>query len=325
MHMQKNIIQIDKNYQNYIFLIMLEIRLLHALIVLAEERSVTSAAQRLSVSQPAMSTTLRRLREIFKDPLFVRASSGLIPTDAADNILKQAREIVGLAEALEVEQTPFCQKTDKLELRISASDFALSSVLPALIANLQKDAPFTTVKVTPLDLDTIEQLLEAGTLDFAVLPDFLAPENMQTRRLFEADFVYLMRDGHQLLQETVTLGTLSECEHLRVAPGRTFGSNRIDKLFKEAGFARNIRLTVSNYSSAFDVVRNTDLVMLAPRNVINGLGHGFSTCEPPFRLDPILMSLIWHSKRQNSKAHSWARDYLAQTVRLEQGRDVTVQ
>jgi len=294
---------------------MLDIRLLQTLIVLDEERSVTSAARRMGVSQPAMSTTLRRLRDLFQDPLFVRASDGLLPTDTAVDLLKKAREIVRLVDTLEAEKTPFDPKIAEIEIRISASDFALSSILPSLIRKLQNDAPNVRITVAPLVIDTVVDSLENGSLDLTVLPNFLAPDNMQIRRLFEADFIYLMRDGHPLLEEPVTLAALSRCEHLRVAPISVHRANRIEKIFGNAGLNRRVRLTLSNYVSAFEVVRNTDLIMLTPRNIVRELGVGFATCEPPFKLDPIAMSLIWHPRKQNSKSHRWVRDYLAEAVR----------
>ena len=294
---------------------MLEIRLLHALIALDEERSVTSAAERLKISQPAMSATLRRLRDLFSDTLFIRSPKGLIPTDTADEILQRARHIVGLVDSLEQEKTLFHPESDAMELKIAASDFALSTVLPTLMRNLQKDAPLTKISITPLALGTVAHSLENGSLDFAVAPDFLAPETMQMRKLYDVDFVYLMRDGHPLLEAPITLKSLSSYGHLRVAPTSVYRSNRVGKIFENAGYSRNIRLTISNYSSAFDVVRNTDLIVFAPRNIAHRLGKGFATCEPPFELKAIVMSLIWHPKKQNSKSHIWARNYLADTIK----------
>lgn len=294
---------------------MLEIRLLQALIALDEERSVTSAAERLKISQPAMSATLRRLRDVFDDTLFVRSSKGLIATDAADDILRHARQIVGLVDNLEQEKTLFHPRTDALELKIAASDFALSNTLPTLMRNLQTDAPLTQVSVSPLDFGSIAQSLENGSLDFAVAPDFLAPENMQMRKLYDVDFIYLMREGHPLLERPVTLKSLSACEHVRVAPTSIYRSDRVGRIFNNAGYRRDIRLTISNYPTAIDVVRGTDLVVLAPRNIVQRLGKGFATREPPFELDALVMSLIWHPRKQNSNSHTWARNYLAETIK----------
>lgn len=294
---------------------MLDIRLLHALIALDEERSVTSAAERLKISQPAMSATLRRLRDLFSDTLFIRSPKGLIPTDAADEILQRARQIVGLVDSLEQEKTQFHPGSDAMELKIAASDFALSNILPTLMRNLQRDAPLTQVSITPLALGSVAQSLENGALDLAVAPDFLAPENMQMRKLYDVDFIYLMREGHPLLEAPITLKSIALCEHLRVAPTSIYRSNRVGKIFNDAGYSRNVRLTISNYSSAFDVVRGTDLIVLAPRNIAQRLGKGFATCEPPFELNAIAMSLIWHPKKQNSKSHIWARNYLAETIK----------
>ena len=306
--MQSHIIQFECPYALYIYFFMLDIRLLQALLVLDDERSVTASAQRQGISQPAMSMTLRRLREQFQDPLFVRTPNGLITTDTADVIIENAREIVEAINTLEHTQAAFSPASSTLELRISASDFALSNMLPNFIGKLATTAPNVTVKVTPLNLETVVTSLENGALDLAVVPEFYAPENMQTRRLFAADFVYLMRKAHPLSKGRITLERLSTCDHLRVAPVSVHRPNRIDQKFSSAGLKRNVRLTVASYAVAFEVVQSTDLILLVPRNAVPKLHDEFAIREVPFDLPPIILRLIWHPKKQNSKAHRWMRD-----------------
>lgn len=288
---------------------------MQALIVLEEERSVSLAARRLNVTQPAMSATLRKLREFFDDPLLVRTAGGLIATERADQILVQARQVASMMRALEQGANGFSPDRDRLDLRIAASDFVHGVFLPTLMQKLLDEAPGVTVAMRPLTLDTIDRDFEKDALDFAVLPNFLAPANLQMRKLFDETFVYLMHRDHPSNTASLTLMDLSLCRHVKVVPGSADRSNRVDRIFRDAGFKRDVRVTVNNYASAVDMVGMTDLVTLFPTRMAGLLDERFVTHPAPFELKPISMCLIWHPRKQSTKAHKWARDFIAKTAK----------
>jgi len=294
---------------------MIESRLLRALVVLFEVRSVTQAADRLHITQPAMSAALRRLREAFGDPLFVRAASGLVPTERAEEAVQQAREILMRMEALEQSVAEFDPLTDPLELHLAASDFVHSSILPRTMQMLLAEAPFTNLRVQSLALENLEQSLENGALDFAVLPEFLAPQGARMRKLFEEEFVYLMRRQHPMSKAALTMEKLARCDHLGVRPVIPNRTGRVDQAFAQRGLVRTIRLTTSGYSAVADIIADTDMVALYPRSWAVRLGDAFIRKEPPFELEATSMCLIWHDRKQTSRSHAWARDFLARAAK----------
>ncbi|MDJ0945960.1 MAG: LysR family transcriptional regulator [Kiloniellales bacterium] len=293
---------------------MLELRLLKALVTIAEERSVTRAARRLHITQPAMSATLRKIREAFDDPLFVRSGGGLATTERAEEVLVEARKIIATVEALERETAAFDPATDELELRIEASDFTHSVLLPSVMRILAEEAPRTRLFMQPLALDRLAHSLDEGSLDFAILPAFLAPPALRMRKLFEEDFVCVMRRGHPMDREPFTKEALSACAHLRVTPTGTEGRSRVDRAFEAQDQIRDIRLTVTSYNAVPAVVAVTDLVSLFPRGMASRLGEEFSVHELPIPLEAISMSLIWHPRKQTGRSHRWARELLARAA-----------
>ena len=130
---------------------MTDFRLLNILIVIAEERSVTRAAERMNVSQPALSTSLRRLREMIGDPLFVRAGKELVLTDRAQSVLEKAKQITLMLEAITAGNRSFNPTSDSLVLNIEASEYTHSTILPRLMPIVIQEAPHTQINVRPID------------------------------------------------------------------------------------------------------------------------------------------------------------------------------
>ncbi len=300
-------------------MIMVDPRLLRILIVISEERSVTRAAERLNVSQPALSTSLRRLREEFGDPLFVRAGKELVPTDRAVTVLDQAKEIMQRLQAISQASAPFDPGTDSLSLNIEASEYTHQTVLPRLMSIIARDAPLTRINMRPLDYGRLGIALENGTLDFAILPEHLAPKSLKMRKLFDEEFVCLMRRGHPLAQNALSATELASYPHIRVAPVLTQGQSPVDAAFKRAGLSREIALSVTSYASVPQIVASTDLVAFFPASMVDGLDHRFVVLSSPFHAGRTTMSLIWHPRKHDSLAHRWARQTLAKAAQAPPG------
>ena len=289
---------------------------LSAFAILMKEKSVTRAADKLNISQPAMSATLRKLRHQFGDPLFVRVGRELIPTDRANEILEVVQQVSGLFELIDRDAMSFDPKLDAALLRIQASDYTHSVLLPNIMAALPTEAPMMKIDMRPLAFDQLERELEGGELDFAVLPDFLAPPTMQMRKIFEETFFCIMRQGHALSGGDIAIEKLAKCQHIRVTPALTKGKSRVDKAFEKANVSRDVKLTVANYNTVPEVVASTDLVSFFPSSMAKFLDARFVIKKSPLHFDKSTMSLIWHPRKQTSKSHKWARDFL---VRMAPG------
>ncbi len=294
---------------------MIDPRLLNILIVISEECSVTRAAERLNVSQPALSTSLRRLREEFDDPLFVRAGKKLVPTDRAVAILDQAKQIMHSLHTISQSAAPFSPGTDTLTLNIEASEYTHQTILPRLMSVIAQEAPLTRINMRPLNYERLNAVLEDGTLDFAILPEHLAPKSMKMRKLFDEEFVCLMRRGHPLSDNQLTEKELASYQHIRVAPVLTQGQSPVDAAFKRAGHVRDIALSVTSYASVPQIVASTDLVAFFPSSMVGELDERFAVLPSPFHSRRTTMSLIWHPRKHSSPPHQWARQTLVKAAR----------
>lgn len=290
---------------------MVRYRLLTALIALYEARSVTDAAARMNITQPAMSANLRQLRDHFSDGLFVRSAHGLIATERADQLFLKAKEIVTQIERFGDEAISFEPLNDPLHVRISASDYVQNTFLVKVLRSALRDAPNVDWVTGPLMLEKLVDDLENDKVDFSILPDFLAPPTLQMRRLFEESFVYLSRRNHPLTEEPLTIEALSQCSHVQVVPGPGHQPNRIDRIFTEKKLRRRVKVTLNNYGMAADLVRKSDLVVLYPNSAARLLGKAYAAMPVPFAVDPVSMSLVWHPRKQSTPSHRWVRDYMA--------------
>ena len=281
-----------------------------AFTTLMQELSVTKAADKLNISQPAMSATLRKLRATLGDPLFVKVGRSLCPTDRAIEIQKIVKEISGLLDGIDRDRVSFDPRADPLSLRLQASDHTHSLILSNVMAALLVEAPQADLTIRPLAYEYLERDLEKDVLDFAILPDFLAPPNMQMRKIFEESFVCIMRKDHPAASANLTVEALSKCQHIRVAPVLVQGQNRLDQSFKKANLVRDVKLTVANYGAVPDVVASTDLLSFFPSSLARFLDARFTIKSSPVHLAPHTMSLVWHPRKQTSASHKWARNFL---------------
>lgn len=172
----------------------IDLNLLKALDALLDERSVTRAAERLSLTQPAMSGMLTRLRESFSDPLFVRSPRGILPTPRALELAGPVKHV--LAE-ITVLLTPaeFDPRTAAMTLSIAATDYALQAVAMPFVLELKKRAPNIRVALVPIDHHLHSQL-ERGDVELVLLSPLHSPPDLHARRLFDEEYVCVMRDGH---------------------------------------------------------------------------------------------------------------------------------
>ncbi len=293
---------------------MIDPKLLNVLVAIHKTRSVTRAAEQVGVSQPAMSLSLRKLREVFADPLFVKAGKVLVPTDRAEEIVADSKRVLGLLEDIAEHRASFDPNRDELSLNIEASEFTHETLLPPLMAEVARTAPRTSVTVRPLDYPRLTEALEEGMLDFAILPRHLAPDAMKMRKLFSENFVCLVRRGHALTRTKCDMRALAAQRHVRVAPVLSQGRSPADNAFKNAGLVREVALSVTSYACVPEIIAQTDLVAFYPCSMVNGLDNRFIILKSPVHTRSIEMSLVWHPRKHEALSHQWARRILVKAA-----------
>ncbi|WP_307189072.1 LysR family transcriptional regulator [Acidocella aminolytica] len=292
----------------------LDLNLLRALDALLTEGSVTGAARRLGLSSSAMSRTLARLRSATGDPLLVRAGRGLVPTPRAVALRDRVHE---LAHEVRVVLTPQNDRLDAATLEqtfvIRANEGFIGLFCAPLVAAVAEAAPHVSLRFAPKPIKDAEPL-RAGLVDLeiGVLGDF-APE-VRTHLLFRDRFLGVVRDGHPLLEATITPERYVAYKHVVVSRKGAF-TGPVDEALEKLGFRRQIVAVVPGFPDALRIARQSNLIALVPRSCFDiglmggdPLIQGLVSFQLPVPTPEIAISAMWHPRTDADPAHRWLRE-----------------
>ncbi|ORM71562.1 LysR family transcriptional regulator [Pantoea rwandensis] len=291
----------------------LDLNLLKALDALLDERSVTRAAERLSLTQPAVSGMLTRLRECFDDPLFTRTQRGIIPTLRALELAQPVKSI--LAEVSELLQPKaFEPAIAEMTVKIAATDYALRAVIVPFMAALRLQAPGIRVAVLPVNNEQLSAQFERGDVDFALITPETAPPDLHARALYDEEYVCLLRADHPLTQpEGLTLDTFCEHDHALVSyVGGNF-SGVTDEALALCGRTRRVTLSVCSFLVLPEILRVSDLISVVPKRLTYDL-PGLIVLPPPLDIQGFSKIVVWHERTHRDAGHRWLRDLLFSTA-----------
>ncbi|WP_336777594.1 LysR family transcriptional regulator [Pantoea sp. USHLN256] len=291
----------------------LDLNLLKALDALLDERNVTRAAERLSLTQPAVSGMLTRLRECFDDPLFTRTQRGIVPTLRALELALPVKTILtDVSELLQPKQ--FDPATAQMTINIAATDYALRAVVVPFMAALRQQAPGIRVAVLPVNNEQLALQFERGTVDIALITPDSAPPDLHARALYDEEYVCLMRDDHPLAQqETLTLDDFCAQDHALVSylGGNFHGVT--DQALAAIGRSRRVTLSVCSFLVLPEILRVSDLISVVPRRLAQHHA-GLKVCAPPLAIQGFTKTVAWHERTHRDAGHRWLRELLFATA-----------
>jgi len=291
--------------------------------VLLTERHVTRAADKLGITQPAMSASLARLRAVFGDQLLVRGPRGLPPTLRAQQLMDQLDQVIAVIEQLVALPTEFVPDTSRRTFTLIGTDFIETLLLPSLMADLAVAAPSVQVVFRPPDPRNLEALMSEGEVDLAVgyLP--YAPKGLITSVAFHDRFACIARRNHpQLSTDQFPLEQFVDLQHVQVLPrDLPMYGMPIDAALGALGFVRRVALWHPSFQALPAIVANTDLVATLPRRLAM---HAAQTLpivvyDPPVPLPTVDFSLYWHARSHEDSGHKWLRAKVAALLRSATG------
>lgn len=286
----------------------LDLNLLKALDALIDTKSVTLAAASLSLSQPAVSGMLARLRDIFGDPLFVRTQRGLLPTPRALALAEPLRHALSQIETL-VQPAAFDPGATKGTLRIAATDYAQTAMLLPLLQVLRQHAPALRVAVRPVEAGFADDLA-GGKLDIALVTPEMAPDNLRARKLFDETYVCILREGHPDA-DALDLDRFCALDHAIMSHDGTQFRGATDIALERIGRSRQVIATLPSFLVLISVVQASDTIALVPRRLVQN-AQGIVLREPPFAIPGFTKIAAWHERMHHDLAHSWIRARLAE-------------
>jgi DNA-binding transcriptional LysR family regulator len=298
----------------------LDLNLLRVFDAVARERHVTRAAQRLNLSQPAVSNALARLRVALGDELFLRKPGGVEPTALALNLAGPIAEALDrLGETLAA-RAPFDPATAQRVFRLGFSEYAEAVLAPCLIARLAEAAPGVLLTFRHADRTSWEALLAGGEAELAlgVLPE---PPALYTRvRLLPEAFLTLVRTGHPLTEGEVTLDRFVGFPHLLHSPNGS-RDGAIDWALAALGRSRRLAAVVAHLVAVPEIMQRTDLVITLSARLARVLAaaHGLALVAPPLEVRHTRLSLVFHRRFEADAGHAWLRRLILAQAREEAG------
>ena len=304
----------------------LDLNLLRVFDEVMAERSLTRAAHNLSLTQPAVSNALRRLRDALGDELVRRSGHGMEPTPRALALWPAVREALRqLQETLAPSR--FVPAEAGTTFVLAMADATAAELMPRLIGILETEAPGVSMRVVPLATRDPRRLLEAESADLAlgyfpaVLADLTAraqageAAGFGHQRLYDGEYVCVMRRDHPLASGPLTLDRFCAARHLLVSfSGRPFGF--IDEALATLDRQRRVVVTVNQFFTAGQVVANSNLLTVLPRHFVSvtGIADQLVLRELPFDVPAVHVDALWHRRVQHNSAHEWLRQAVARSA-----------
>ena len=306
----------------------LDLNLLRVFDVVMAERNLTRAAERLSITQPAVSNALKRLKESVGEDLLTRAPAGVKPTPRAEALWPEVRAALGtLRAALAPEE--FNPATDPASFRIAMPDAIAAAVMPHVVAQIERTRARVDLRLMPLTSRDPTPLLVRGEADLAIgyFPD--APATLRAlgeaaplhhALLQESGYVCVMRRNHPLASTPLTLDAYCGAHHLLVsASGRSHGL--VDQALASMQRERRVVLTVNQHVTAGRVVAQSDLLTVLPVTFVEagGFREKVAVRPLPFELPRLTVDMLWHLRHDRALSHQWLRRHLLAAGRATLG------
>lgn len=294
-----------------------DLNLLVVFEALVVEGSVTRAAARVGLTQPAMSHALGRLRKLFGDPLLVRTPRGMLPTPRAQELIGPIRRALGEIDRALTQPQAFEPRTARRPFSIACVDFGSLVVVPPLLARLRAEAPGADLLVRPLRGDHIERQLAEGEVDIGigVLADFETSAVLR-QKLFDERFVCVVRAGHPAVGASITLSEFVSLDHALIAPRGALGGH-VDRALAEHGLRRRVVLAIPHFLAAPILVSRSDLILTVAERIARTFAEmiPLRIVEPPLDVEGFTVSQYWHERQSKDPAHAWFRGLVAEVCR----------
>lgn len=278
------------------------------------EQSITAAADRLAMTQPAVSNAVSRMRNVWKDPLFVKHGRGIRPTPYANKLWQ---EISTPLESIRIatDKKKFIPAQLKRTFRIAVTDWMADLFWLPLRQLIEQEAPLVNIHAVPYTVNGEGLLINA---DVDIVLDYFEGHSNQvhSEHLFDNHFVCAMRPDHPLANEALVLANFTDAEHLFLSlSGEARGG--VDKLLGKQGLSRRIAMTVNHCYHIPKLLMNTNMITTIPLPVIvESVNRGdIIIKKTPLELVPGPISMTWHTRHQRDKEVLWLRDKVHQVLK----------
>ena len=289
----------------------IDLNLLVVFNQLLMDRRVSTTADKLGLSQPAVSNALKRLRTLLKDELFVRTARGMEPTPYALNLVEPMGYALGTLQNALNQRDSFDPATSERTFTLGLTDIGEIYFMPTLMNTLSRVAPRIKISTLRHNSGHLSEDMASGNVDIAVglLPSLTT--GFFQRRLFKQRYVCLFRQGHPRAHNPITLAQFKSLSHVGVTSANT-GHGEVVDWMERKGIQRHIQLHVPHFVAVGHILQSSDLIATVPERFAQKCAAPFQleTSPLPFKLPDIAINLFWHAKYNREPANMWLRQLM---------------
>ncbi|MCS0630247.1 LysR family transcriptional regulator [Telluria mixta] len=290
----------------------LDLNLLVVLNALLTERSISRAAEKIHLSQPATSNALSRLRDYFEDELLVSSGRQLLLTPRAESLIEPVREVLMRIDSTIAAQPEFDPASESRDFTLLASDFTMTVLIPPLLETLFKEAPGLRIHIRTQN-DRPDEVLEQGKADFLIIPSQFLSKNHPSVALFEEDYVCVTWEGNTRVRERLLLDDFLSSGHVTANFSGERQSTTFDSWFMDSfELTRRVEVTAPSMAALPAMVIGTDRIATVHRRIAERAQTYLPVrlWEPPLKIPRLVQTLQWHKYKNNDAATLWLRQRL---------------
>lgn len=292
-----------------------DLNLLPVFVTLMEERNVTRAAERLGITQPALSNALSRLRVTMKDQLFVRERYGVQPTELALALAPRITEALAALDDVVQRQQDFDPAATELQVTIAPNSYVEFALAPAIVARLRDAAPGLKLRLIPFGNDLVETGVVSGVTAMALGRVIDPPDNLVVQRLMDEGLACVVRADHPEIGDRITREQYERFRHVNVLPPGRIRAGLFQAL-ESHGLRREVAVSVTHFLAVPEMVAVTDYCATLPRLICRRLAGDprLKIVEAPVDLGTFPVEMAWHVRYRHDPAHRWLRSLVTETV-----------
>lgn len=275
------------------------------------DRRVSTSADKLGLTQPAVSNSLKRLRALLNDELFVRTAKGMEPTPYAMHLAEPVGYALGALQNALNHRDSFDPATSERTFTLAITDIGEIYFMPTLIDELSRLAPNIKISTLRNNAGNLREEMEAGSVDLAIGLIPTLTTGFFQRRLFKQRYVCMFRQGHPSATNPISLESFKSLGHVGVTAANT-GHGEVDEIMERKGIKRNIRLHVPHFVAVGHILQSSNLIATVPERFSDKCEGPFSlvTSPLPIKLPEIAINMFWHAKYNREPANLWLRQLI---------------
>lgn len=293
-----------------------DLNLLPIFLTLMDERNVTRAAERLGMTQPALSNALGRLRETLRDPLFIRERYGMKPTQMAEELAPVVRAALSSLDDAIGRQQEFDPALATRQFIIAPNSYVEYALMPSVVARLREMAPGIRLRLIPFGNDLIETGAVSGATEMVLGRMVDPPDNMVVQHIMDDGLACVVRKDHPDIGDQLSQEQYEGMKHVNVLPPGRLRAGLFQAL-QHRGVRREVAVSVTHFLAVPEMIAVSDYCATLPRLICRRLARDerLKILAAPVDLGVFPVELAWHVRYRNDPAHRWLRSLIADVAK----------